>query len=99
MVKAPVTRGAPRRCGMQENEIGKITHYYGHINVGLIELSGVLKAGDNIHIKGHSSDFIQLVDSLQIEHTNVSEANPGDTVGIKLSQKAHPHDKVYKVVA
>jgi len=83
---------------MQEKEIGKITHYYGHISVGIVELSDTLKVGDNIHIKGHSSDFNQVVDSIQIEHQNVSEAKAGDVVGIKVAQKVHPHDKVYKVI-
>jgi putative protease len=84
---------------MQEKEIGKITHYYGHLSVGIIELSDTLKTGDSIHIKGHSSDFTQSVDSIQIEHANVSEAKAGDIIGIKVIQKVHPHDKVYKVIA
>lgn len=83
---------------MQEKEIGKITHYYGHLSVGIIALSDTLQLGETIHIKGHSSDFSQNVDSMQIEHTSVSEAKPGDVIGIKINQKAHPHDKVYKVI-
>lgn len=82
---------------MQEKEIGKITHYYGNISVGIIELSDTLKLGDTIHVKGQSSDFTQSVDSMQIEHANVSEAKAGDAIGIKIIQKVHPHDKVYKV--
>ena len=78
-------------------EIGKITHYYGHLDVGIVELSDVLKVGDKIRVKGHTSDFTQDVTSIQIEHANVSEGKPGDLVGIKIKQKAHPHDKVYKV--
>ena len=82
---------------MPEKEIGYIKHYYGHIGVGIIELSDALKAGDTIHIKGYSSDFIQAVDSMQIEHASVLEAKTGDMVGIKLNQKVNPHDKVYMV--
>lgn len=83
---------------MQEKEIGKITHYYGHISVGIIALSDTLKLGETIHIKGRSSDFTQGVDSMQIEHANVSEAKSADVIGIKFVQKVHPHDKVYKVI-
>jgi translation elongation factor EF-1alpha len=83
---------------MEEKEIGVISHYYGHINVGIIELSDVLKVGDNIHIKGHTSDFTQSVDSMQIEHNIVQEAKAGDLVGIKVSQKVHPRDKIFKVI-
>ena len=82
---------------MQEKEIGKITHYYGHINVGIVELKDTLKVGDTIHIKGHSEDFTQVIDSIQIEHTDVAEAKAGDMIGIKLTGKVHPQDKVYKV--
>jgi len=83
---------------MEEKEIGKITHYYSHISVGIIELSDAIKVGDTIHIKGHTSDFTQGVDSMQIEHTSVPEANSGDVIGIKVLQQVHPHDKVYKVI-
>jgi len=84
---------------MQEKEIGKITHYYSNLSVGIIELSDTLKTGETIHIKGHSSDFTQGVDSIQIEYATVPEAKPGDVIGIKVMQKVHPHDKVFKVIA
>ncbi len=84
---------------MQEKEIGKVTHYYGHISVGIIELSDSLKVGETIHIKGHSTDFTQNIDSIQIEHASVPEAKSQDVVGIKVAQKVHPQDKVYKVIA
>jgi putative protease len=83
---------------MQEKEIGKITHYYSHLSVGIIELTDVLKVGESIHIKGHSSDFTQGVDSIQIEHADAPEAKTGDVIGIKVIQKVHPHDKVFKVI-
>jgi putative protease len=66
--------------------------------VGIIELSDSLKVGETIHLKGHSSDFTQVVDSMQIEHANVQEAKAGDFVGIKVSQKVHQNDQVFKVV-
>lgn len=83
---------------MEEKLIGKITHFYGRLNVGIIELSDVLKVGDTIHIKGHTSDFTQQVSSMQVEHTSVDEAKPGDVIGIKVDQKIHLNDAVYKVV-
>lgn len=83
---------------MQEKEIGTVTHYYGHISVGIIELKDALKVGDTLHIKGHSSDFTQTVESIQIEHAEVNEANSGDIIGLKVTQKVHPHDKVYKAI-
>ena len=83
---------------MTEKEIGKIIHYFAHVNAGIIELSDTLKVGDSIHIKGHTSDFIHAVTSMQIEHANITEAKAGDQVGVKFDQKVHQHDKVFKVI-
>ena len=82
---------------MPEVEIGKVTHFYGNISVAIIQLTDVLKVGDSIHIKGHTSDFTQGITSMQIEHKDVSEAKAQDAIGIKVDQKAHPNDKVFKV--
>ena len=82
---------------MGEKEIGKITHYYGHISVGIIELKEALKVGETIHVKGGHDDFTQVIDSMQIDHKNVPGGNPGDQVGVKINSKVHPGDKVYKV--
>lgn len=84
---------------MQEKEIGTITHYFGHINVGIIKLSDSIKIGETVHIKGHTTDITQNVDSMQIEHAVVSEAKNGDSVGIKVTAKVHPSDRVYKVIS
>ncbi|MCX5680646.1 MAG: hypothetical protein NTZ95_08445 [Candidatus Omnitrophica bacterium] len=82
---------------VQGREIGKITHYYSHLSVGIIELSDFVKVGNRIRIKGNTTDFAQNLSSIQIEHKNVSEANKGDLIGIKVAEKVHPHDKVYKI--
>jgi putative protease len=83
---------------MEEDEVGTVTHYFGKISVGIVELSAPLAVGDTIHFKGAHDDFTQTVDSMQIEHENVESAKTGDVVGMKVTQKVHPNDKVYKVV-
>jgi len=82
---------------MSGTQIGQITHYYDHINVAALVLTAPLHVGDTIHILGHSTDFQQKVTSLQIEHRSVDEAGPGVDVGLKVIQKVHPHDKVFKL--
>lgn len=82
---------------MPEEEIGRITHYFNKIGVAAIELTGNLAIGDTIHVKGHTSDWTQSIDSMQIEHDSVEKAGPGDSVGIKVGVHAHEHDVVYKV--
>ncbi|MCM8774026.1 MAG: hypothetical protein NC820_04760 [Candidatus Omnitrophica bacterium] len=83
---------------MEEKEIGVVTHYFGKISVGIIELKDSLKVGDTIHIKGTNDDFTQVVESMQIEHNNVTLGHKGDLVGIKVIQKVHPQDKVYLAI-
>jgi len=81
-----------------EEEIGKITHYFSKINVGVLELTkGELHNGDTIHIKGHTSDFYQKVESMQVEHTLVDKAKPGEPVGIKVESPVRENDIIFKV--
>lgn len=82
---------------MSGTQIGQITHYFDPINVAALILTEPLCVGDTIHILGHSTDFKQKVTSLQIEHQDVDEAKPGDDVGMKVIQKVHAHDKVFKL--
>ena len=77
--------------------IGKITHYFGHIQVAVIELSDNLKVGDTIRIVGGETDFNQSVDSMEMERQKIQEAKSGDSVGLKVSQKAKEGYKVYKL--
>jgi len=81
-----------------EEEIGIITHYFSKINVGVLELSaGELRIGDTIHIKGHTTDFYQKVESMQVEHNPVDVAKKGEPVGIKVESPVRENDAVYKV--
>jgi len=81
---------------MPEKEIGKITHYFGHLSVGIIELQDDLKVGETIHIKGAHDDFTQTVGALQLDHKDVQQGAKGQMVGLKVDRKVHPHDKVFK---
>lgn len=83
---------------MTEKEIGVVSHYFDKIGVAAIEITnGKLSVGDTIHIKGRTTDLTTTVESMQIEHEKVNEAKKGDAVGIKVTEKARQHDKVFKV--
>lgn len=82
----------------QEKLIGKIAHYYGNINVGVIELSDALSVGETIHIKGSSTDCEQKVESMQIEHESVEKAEAGQAIGLKVIEKVREGDQVYKII-
>ena len=83
---------------MDEEKIGGVSHYFGNLKVAGIELTdGELAVGDTIHIKGHTSDFTQTIDSIQIEGDQVQQASVGQSVGLKVSEHAREHDLVNKV--
>ena len=77
-------------------EVGRIKHYFHKIGVAVIELSADLMEGDTIRIKGANTDFIQVVDSMQIDHVKVEEAKAGQSIGMKVKEPVREHDKVYK---
>jgi selenocysteine-specific translation elongation factor len=82
---------------MPEEVIGKVTDFFARPVVAGIELAGKLKVGDKIRIKGHTTDMELVVDSMQINNADVSEAKVGDSVGIKVSDRVRRGDTVYKV--
>ncbi len=79
----------------EERPVGEVSHYYGHIGVAAIELSDKLSVGQRIHFRGHTTDFVTSVESMQIEHEQVANAGPGASIGIKVAEKVRPGDTVY----
>ena len=83
----------------EEMQVGKVTHYFSKISVAVIEVTdGSIKVGDEIHIKGHTSDFKQKVHSMQIEHEKVELAEPGQSIGMKMNEPVRANDLVYKEI-
>ena len=80
-----------------EKEVGTVFSYYSKIGVAAVKVSGSLAKGDEIHIKGTTTDFKQKLDSMQINSKEVEKVKKGDDVGIKVKDKVRPNDKVYKV--
>lgn len=84
---------------MEEVQVGKVTHYFAKIGVAVIKVTdGSIKAGDEIHIKGHTSNFKQKITSMQIEHEKVQIAEPGQSIGLKVSEPVRKHDLVFKSI-
>ena len=78
--------------------IGKVTHYFDKIEVGVIELTSPLAAGDTIRVVGgEDTDFTQEVESMEVEHEKIKKAKKGDSVGLKIKEKVREGYKVYKV--
>ncbi|MEM3760776.1 MAG: translation elongation factor-like protein [Candidatus Bathyarchaeia archaeon] len=79
-------------------EVGRVTHFFSKISVAVIELKAPLTVGDTILIKGPTTDFEQVVDSMQIEHRNVQRAEAGQSIGLKVAQRVREKDVVYKKI-
>jgi putative protease len=82
---------------MGEVEIGKVTDFFAKPVVAGVELSGILKTGDKVHIKGSTTDMELIIESMQIDRVDISEGKPGDLVGIKVPDRVRRGDRVYKV--
>ncbi len=82
---------------MPEKLVGRVTHYYKKIGVAVVEVTGKLKVGDTIHLKGATTDFEQTVDSMEIEHEPIEVAEAGQVIGLKVADKVRQNDGVYLV--
>jgi len=82
---------------MAEDEIGVVSDFFAHPVVAGIELTGGLKVGDKIRFRGHTTDLEMVVHSIQIDNANVDQANAGDSIGIKVSERVRSGDVVYRV--
>ena len=78
-------------------KVGEVTHYFTKISVAVIEVSSPLKVGDQIAIKGLTTNFEQTLDSMQVEGENIEEANPGDDIGMKVADRVRKGDIVYRL--
>ena len=81
---------------MVEERIGKVTHYWPRVGAAAIDLDhGKLKVGDKVRIRGHGHEFVQRVDSLQIDHAATREARAGDDLAIAVMKPVHERDEVW----
>ena len=97
-VAASPTPSLPAQPAPPGERIGVVTHYYSHLSVATLRLeSGTLRVGDVIHIRGHTTDFSQRVESLEVNHAPVTEVVLNDDFGLKLLEHAREHDVVYKL--
>jgi outer membrane biosynthesis protein TonB len=84
---------------MAENEtkVGEVTHFFPGPSAAVLRLSAALKLGDQIHIVGFTTDLVENVNSMQIDHNSVQSANPGDDVAILVKDRVREGDEVFVV--
>jgi len=79
-----------------ETEIGEVTHYYGNLNVAIIEINREIKLGDEIRFKGRSTDLTQKIGSMQVKYKEVKKAGPGAGIAVVVDGLVHEGDAVFK---
>ena len=83
---------------MADQFIGTVLHQWRHVGAALVGVTeGELRVGDTIHIKGHTTDFTQTLDSMQVAHAPVESAQAGDEVAIAVTDRVRVQDKVFRV--
>jgi translation elongation factor EF-1alpha len=83
---------------MEEEKVGKVEKFFAKPSVAAIEVTvGMLRIGDRLHFKGHTTDFEDTITSMQVEKEPIEEAKPGDLVGIKVKERVRENDTVYKI--
>lgn len=80
-----------------ETHVGKVVHWYDRKGVAVLELDGHVTQGDHVVVRKGDSEFEDRVESIQIDHKDVSEADPGDSAAVKLSHKAREGSDIYLV--
>ena len=84
----------------KEIEVAQVEDYFAHIGVVALTVTKEgIQVGDVLHFKGHTTDLIVEVSSMQIDRQSVKEAKVGDSVGIKVPDRVRSHDKVFKVIS
>jgi len=82
---------------VKTNLIGSVTHYFPHVQAAVIKLKGALIRGNTVKIKGHTTDFTQVINSMQIGRVDISTAKKGDEIGLLVNSRARQGDKVFKI--
>ena len=78
-------------------QIGLVGAFFAHPSAALVTLTAPLKVGERIYVKGHTTEFQQVVESMQVDRQPVQEASAGQEIAIKMNEKCRKHDAVYKL--
>ena len=75
-----------------------MVHYWDHVNAAAVRIEhGELHVGDTIHVRGHTTDYYQKIDRMEVDHEPIAVARAGQQIGVHMSQRVREGDDVYKV--
>lgn len=96
-VKKVSVKGRSASGGKKEKPIGKVTHYYGGIEVAIVKFNKIVKKGFMVRFSGATTNFEQPLDSMQYDHKDIVSAPKGKEIGVKVNDKVRDGDEVFEV--
>jgi putative protease len=94
--RAKKTKNAAPEISLEK--IGQVTHYFPHVKAAAIKLlKDGMRVGDNIYIKGHTTDFKETVKSIQLDHVSIPEGKKGQEIGLLVKSRVRQGDSVYRI--
>jgi hypothetical protein len=81
-----------------EIRIGTVSHYFNHLGVAVLCLNKEIHIGDRIHLMGHTTEFDQVVTSLEVNHHHVQVGCSGMQVALRVAEPVRKGDIVFHVV-
>lgn len=98
VVKKAAKRPKAKKPELSLEKIGEVTHYFPHVNAAAVKLmKNGLKVGDQIYLKGHTTDFKEKVESIQLDHTTIPEGKKGQEIGLLVKSRVRTGDSVYRI--
>jgi hypothetical protein len=84
---------------MAEKKVGEVVKFFAKPSVAAVVIKeGELIVGNSIKFTGHTTDFIDVIESMEVNNKQVQKAVAGDTIGLKVSDRVRPGDEVFKVI-
>jgi len=84
---------------MAEEKIGEVVKYFSKPGVAAIKImDGELKIGDVIKFVGHTTDFEETIESMEMDNSKVDKVPAGSMVGIKVKDRVRAGDEIFKVM-
>jgi Elongation factor Tu domain 2. len=84
---------------MAEKKIGEVVKFFSKPSVAAVKIvEGDIAVGDSLKFSGHTTDFIDVINSMEVDNKSVQKAVAGDFIGLKVSNRVRPGDEVFKVI-
>lgn len=79
-------------------KVGEVTHYFPHVNAAAVKvLKGGINVGDQLYLKGHTTDFKEKVNSIQLDHVSIQAGKKGQEIGLLVRSRVRIGDGVYRI--